>query len=262
MDMENIKSNKAGIIISVLALLIAGAVIIAQTDRNPNNDITAIFQKKVTLPAGAQVSATLRSSVSSQSSNVGDIVAASVSSPVTIENDLLIPTGSILNGRVAYLERAVKEGQLKNGAIGLSFDRVQLPDGKQYPLIGSVPISRAGYTSKTVTTTVRRTRGEKFRKGLASTAVGAAGGALFGTAIGAIAGGMPGRGAWSGTAIGGGLGAAKGIYDAARDRGRVVTTQAQAAQDITLNSGQPILITVERPVQLIAQKYDNYQFRP
>ena len=258
MDIQNLKRNKSAIFVSVLALIIAGAVIFAQNDRNSTNDIGSIFQKKVTIPFGTQIIASLNTPINSGGNNIGDPVSATVTSPISVENNLAIPAGSKVYGSVSVLEKAANNpGEVRSGAIGLTFNNVELPDGKRYGINGSVPVMRSNVITET-------TQGYTGRSGGRAGAVvkdaliGAATGAALGTAVGAIAGRGgrgAGRGAWSGAAIGGGLGTAKGLYDTrgGRGGGSTFTTTKQIGQEAVLQSGTQVSITLSSPVKVIAQ---------
>lgn len=252
MEVESSKNNKPIIIAALVTLFLLGGGILAFNSKNSNNPIASIFQKKLTLPAGASVTATLNTTVSSETSNIGDIVVATVTENVSIGDKVLFPQGSKVYGKVAYLEKASNIAPVKSGAASISFNEIEI-NGSKIQIVGSTPVQRAEVTSKTVSTVVARTKGEKFGSGAKSALVGAAAGAALGTAIGAIAGGRPGRGAWSGAAIGGGLGTAKGVYGAVKDPGKVITTTQQVGNEMILKSGDPITFTLEKSVQVTPQ---------
>jgi len=252
MNFDYVKKNKAAVIVATIAILISGAVLFAQNDNNPNNDITTALAKKVTLPPGSIINGTLDSTVSSASSNVGDIVSASINSPIIIEGTSSIPAGSKLIGRVSSLERANNSGNISPGAISLDFDKIQTPGGFQIPINASVAPLRGTVSSRTISTSTGTTGRSKFAMGVKDTVIGAGAGALFGTAVGAIAGGMPGRGAWSGAAIGGGLGASKGIYSAVKDKGTTTYSTKTVGEDVILRSGSNVSATLNQPLQVAA----------
>jgi uncharacterized membrane protein len=71
--------------------------------------------------------------------------------------------------------------------------------------------------------------------------VGAAAGAVLGTAMGALAGGSVGRGAIYGTAVGGGIGLAKNVFE----RGGNVEIPQNAQINIVLD--QPVTVSSNTP---------------
>ncbi len=153
----------------------------------------------VVAPAGARFEAALVSTISSGINRIGDIVTASVSSPLVIGNDVVIPAGSQIIGQIVNAVPAARFMAGAGGQLEIRFTSIQTPDGQRYPLSASVDTSSFKLQAET--------GGSRLAKGVGKTAVGAGLGAALGTAVGAIAGGMPGRGAWSGAAIGGGVGA-------------------------------------------------------
>lgn len=255
METQNLKNNTPVIVAISLIVLLMGGGIFAFSNKEISSSITSAFQKKITLPAGAAITVTLNTTVGSGISNIGDAVIGTVSENVSVGDKLLISQGSKVYGTVSYLEKAVNGPQPKSGAIALSFNGVETSAGEKIQIISSLPLQRADITTKSVTAVVQRSGKEKFGSGAKSAVLGAAAGAALGTAVGAIAGGGrgAGRGAWSGAAIGGGLGATKGIYGAVNDPGKVVTTTQQVANEMLLQSGSQIIITLEQPVQIKPQ---------
>ena len=154
--------------------------------------------KVVVAPAGARFDASLVTTLSSGINRVGDIVTASVSSPLVVGSDVVIPAGSQVIGQVVNAIPAARFMAGSGGILEIRFTSIQTPDGQRYPLSASVDTTQFKLQAET--------GGSRLAKGVGKAAVGAGLGAALGTAIGAIAGGMPGRGAWSGAAIGGGLG--------------------------------------------------------
>ena len=153
----------------------------------------------VVAPAGARFQAAVVSTLSSEINQIGDVVTASVSSPLIVGSDVVIPAGSQIIGQVVNVIPAARFMAGAGGQLEIRFTSIQTPDGQRYPLSASVDTTQFKLQAET--------GGSRLAKGVGKTAVGAGLGAALGTAVGAIAGGMPGRGAWSGAAIGGGLGA-------------------------------------------------------
>ena len=221
-------SNKKLIIVLVSIILLLSGILVSSKVVN-NVDLSHLFGGKVVVaPTGSRVNVTLITSLSSGINRVGDVVSAAVSAPLTIGSDIVIPVESQLTGEVSSVVSAERFKAGKGGYLSIRFTSLQTPGGKRYPISTSTYSIGSG------------TDGSRLAKGVTKTAIGAGAGALLGTAIGAIAGGMPGRGAWSGTAIGGGIGAA----------GALIAKGSEAV----LHSGTQISVVLEQPVQLIAQK--------
>ena len=148
MNFDYVKKNKTAVVVATIAILISGLVISAQIDKNPNNNITAALAKKVTLPPGSIINGILDTTVNSASNNVGDIISASINTPIIIEGTSSIPAGSKLIGRISSLERANNSGNATPGALSLDFDRIQTPNGEQIPINASVGLQRGIISNK------------------------------------------------------------------------------------------------------------------
>lgn len=183
----------------------------------------------VVAPAGSRFDATLTSTLSSGTSRVGDVVNASVSSPLAVGSDVVIPNGSQLIGQVVNAIPAKRFRAGAGGVLEIRFTSIQTPDGQRYPLSASVDTTQFKLQAGT--------GGSRVVKGIEKTAVGAGLGAALGTAIGAIAGGMPGRGAWSGAAIGGGTGALAAL--------------AQKGSELVIQSGAQIPVLLDQSLQVV-----------
>ena len=183
----------------------------------------------VVAPAGSRFDATLVSTLSSEVNRVGDIVNATVSSPLVVGADIVIPAGSQAVGQVVNAIPAKRFMAGSGGVLEVRFTSIQTPDGQRYPLSASVDTTQFKLQAET--------GGSRLAKGVGKTAVGAGLGAALGTAIGAIAGGMPGRGAWSGAAIGGGLGALNAV--------------ASKGAELVINGGERLPIVLDQSLQVV-----------
>lgn len=156
------------------------------------------LQGRVMLPVGAQLPAMIASPISSQFARSGDLVTATLGSDITAGGMVVLPAGSRIEGRVVD---AISAGRMNgNGRLNIRFNTAITPNGKKIPISGKIATEDGTGILIGGTTSGRMINVAK------NTAIGAGTGAALGTAMGAIAGGRPGRGAWSGTAIGGGLG--------------------------------------------------------
>jgi len=245
-DYERVRSNKPKL--SKLAILLIGIisvlslVVFAQNagkffpqnvngspvvSNNPSGIINQIFggSKNIDVPSGTRLNVNLQTSLNSGLSRSGDLVTATVTSPIVIGSDTIIPTGSRLKGHVVSSTPARRFRAGDPGSLGFRFTELQTPNGKNYPISTSYSIKGG-------------TGGTRLAKGITKTAIGAGAGALLGTAIGAIAGGMPGRGAWSGAAIGGGVGATTAIIS--------------KGSEAVLNNGTNLTLVMEQSFRAVA----------
>ncbi|MBI3590731.1 MAG: hypothetical protein HY094_05045 [Candidatus Melainabacteria bacterium] len=185
--------------------------------------------KVVVAPAGSRFDASLISTLSSGINRIGDVVTATVSSPLVIGSDVVIPNGSQLIGQVVNVIPAKRFRAGAGGVLEIRFTALQAPDGQRYPLSASVDTNQFKLQAET--------GGSRTGKTVGKTAIGAGAGALLGTAIGAIAGGMPGRGAWSGAAIGGGTG--------------LLTALASKGSELVIQSGSQIPVLLDQSLQVV-----------
>jgi hypothetical protein len=173
----------------------------------------------------------LNDSLKSDESRVGDTFETTVVDPVYSSNGIeLVPSGSIISGRVTAVQKARKDGN--PGSLTVGFYNLRLPNRRAAALNGSLTDLEAGNTTSDNegTATAKKTskRNVKFIGG------GAGGGAL----IGAIAGG--GKGA----AIGAGVGAGVGF----------ITKKFMKGKEAEVKSGTEFGVILNRPVSLPAYR--------
>lgn len=185
--------------------------------------------KVVVAPAGSRFDASLVTTLSSGINRVGDIVTASVSNPLVVGSDVVIPAGSQVIGQIVNAIPAARFMAGSGGVLEIRFTSIQTPDGQRYPLSASVDTTQFKLQAET--------GGSRLAKGVGKAAVGAGLGAALGTAIGAIAGGMPGRGAWSGAAIGGGLG--------------TIGALASKGAELIIQSGTQVPVLLDQSLQVV-----------
>jgi len=140
-----------------------------------------------TVPAGAQMWATLSDSLDSETAEVGDRFAAEVTSPVTDGSYVLVPSGSRLTGHLTEVRPARGDSA---AVIAIAFDSLQVRNE-------TVPVAATVTDVKLESRSEMKDEGKKIGIGAAAGAVigavvgkdvkgvliGAAGGAAAGTAI-------------------------------------------------------------------------------
>jgi hypothetical protein len=80
-----------------------------------------------TVPAGTHLQAKLRSEVNTGRSKTGETVTAVVSAPLRASRTVVVPQGSLLNGRVETIQAATPT---EEGRVRLVFRDLQFPDGR------------------------------------------------------------------------------------------------------------------------------------
>lgn len=158
-----------------------GTIAPTSTVVTPNNNRT--------LPAGAQLSATLDNTLGTKASKAGDAFTATVSSTLyASDGSIVVPAGARIEGRVTALDDS--DNATEPALIRLAFDRIRM-NGQSYPLSAAIVQSRAVQTSDQV-------GGNRTQQ------------IVIGGAVGAALGGLLGKGDLDKIVIGGALGAAAG----------------------------------------------------
>ncbi len=158
------------------------------------------------MPANTVIRVRIDNQLNSKTARVGDRFTTTVTEPAYAGGVEVIPVGSKILGRVSTVRRA---GRRTPGTITVGFYSVQLPNGKSYPINGSLSSLQADDVNADNEGTVE---GRSNRK---RDAVFIGGGAATGAIIGAIAGG--GKGAAIGAILGGGLGTGARVYEREKD---------------------------------------------
>jgi BON domain len=170
--------------------------------------------QKVTIPSGTALAVRLVDPLDSEKNQLGDTFHATLNNPITVNGDVVVPSGSDVQGHVVDVKSAGK-------FAGASVLVLQLDS------IGS------GGNTYNIQTDQFKKQGSSRGK---NTAEKVGGGAAIGAIIGALAGG--GKGAAIGAAAGGGLGA-----------GAQAVTKAQ---QIKLPSETVLNFSLQAPVTVVA----------
>jgi len=185
---------------------------------------------KVTIPSGTVLAVRLVDSVDSEKNQVGDTFHATLNTPLTLNGDVVIPSGSDVQGHLADVKSAGK-------FAGQSLVVLQLDS-----------ITSAGNTYNIQTDQYKK-QGSSRGKNTAEK-VGA--GAGIGALIGALAGG--GKGAAIGAAAGGGLGG--GVQ--AATKGQQIKLSSETVLNFTLQAPVTVIPTTQGP-NVERQKLDANQ---
>lgn len=198
----------------------------------------------VYVPAGLTIPVTLSTALSSETARAGDRIEARVAQEVAL-GDTSIPAGSVVLGRITESEQGRNMG--RSGMLGMKFETLRTPSGQEVPITAHIVGGIGKYSEIGQTDIVKgESTSSKVKQALIRGAVGAGGGALVGTAIGAIAGRGgrgAGRGAIAGTAIGGALGVAQSLLlrkgsDVKVESGQTLNLQLDAPASLASSSGQ------------------------
>jgi hypothetical protein len=133
------------------------------------------------VPAKTRFTARLERSLDSRVNIEGEQVKATLTSPLSKKDTLLVPPGSVLTGQITRVV-AAHRGFGANGRVEITFTSINTPEGQVIPILATVDtgkLARAGgAASGRLSMTLKRT------------ALGALGGAAVGAAVGAVGAAM------------------------------------------------------------------------
>jgi type IV secretion system protein VirB10 len=188
----------------------------------------------IVVPAGTKVPLTLKHGISTKNVKVGDGVYAETSFPVTINDQMVIPPGTYVQGIVTDVRRG---GHLKGRAeLLVHFRTLIFPNGYTVSMPGQVesaPDANVGHVKDKEGTIQAEGQKGETAKTVATTA-------STGSLIGAVAS----RGSAKGTLAGAGIGGLAGLGIAMLTRG----------QDVRLEPGSTLEMEIERPLTLSEAK--------
>jgi peptidoglycan hydrolase-like protein with peptidoglycan-binding domain len=190
-------SGIASLVLAIAMIAPLGHKAEAQQSR-PRYNSPQYGERSWTLPADTVISVQMNSTLSSRTSRVGDKFIATVTVPVYVNGQTIIPAGSVIEGRVTQVTPAKRMS--RSGTIAIDFDDLVFPNGTRIDLVG-------GLTS-TDPQTRRRIddEGRVSAEGGKRAPVFIGGGGAIGAVLGGIAGG--GKGAVLGGVAGAGAGVA------------------------------------------------------
>lgn len=207
----------------LVAILLAGGA--GQGPRDLEPIPAEDVQPPRVLPEGSVIPVSLIGQISTEHSQEGDNVYARTIFPVTVDNQVVIPVGTHVQGRIVNAEQAGRVSGV--AAMTINFHTLILQNGTSIPIYGS--LGGAGGTANR--------SGEATVAGDTSTGqdVRVVGGrSATGATIGAVAGRSV-----RGTAIGAGVGAAVGITEVLLTRG----------DDLVLPPGTVLEIVLDAPLE-------------
>jgi hypothetical protein len=185
---------------------------------------------EITIPAGTKVPISLRNAISTKSSHEGDPVYAQTTFPVVIDERIVIPAGTYMQGRISSIKPA---GRIKGRAeVLMHFTTLIYPSGYTVVLPGSLEnapaVDKARVKDKEGTITADSDKGSKA----ATVAVPAAEG-------GALAGGLA-TGSRGGALAGAGIGAAAGVVGVMLSHGNEVKLMPGTTLEVVLQRDVPV----------------------
>lgn len=169
------------------------------------------------VPAGTRIRLTVDAEINSNVSSIGDTFIASVTKPVRVRETVVLPVGTLIEGRVSAVSRAAAAGQA--GTLDVVFETLKISTATRR--IDGVMISQ-----------IRAESSRTFNL------LSVLGGLAAGAAIGAL-------GSGKGALIGAGVGAAAGTGIALARKGK----------DVRIQKGQEFEIELKQEVVLPVMDY-------
>ena len=213
---------------TIIVCLALSAASFGQTPGDPQASAERKIQT-IEIPAGTKVPLRLKQAISTKTAREGDAVYAETTFPVALDDRILIPVGTYVQGKISHIQRG---GHVKGRAeLMIHFTSMIYPSGYTVMLPGAlenVPGAEHA-TMKDSEGTIRQDSdsGKKIETAAKTAGTGAAIGGL-------------GTGTWKGAGIGAGIGAGVGAAIGMLSRGG----------DVRLEPGTSVEMVIQRPVPL------------
>jgi hypothetical protein len=186
----------------------------------------------LTIPVGTQIPLTLKQAISTKTAKDGDPVYAEVAFPFVVDERIVIPAGTYIQGKIEHAQRG---GHVKGRAeVLIHFTSMIYPNGYTVMLGGSIE-NTPGAEKTSMKDSEGTVRQDSDAGKKAETAAGAA---TTGAVIGAVTNGLKGAG------IGAGIGGAAGVAVGMLSRGA----------DVRLERGTSIEMEIQREVTVDASR--------
>jgi hypothetical protein len=201
----------------LVAFLSAATIIVSAQDRDGSPQLTSravpIAQENspaapadaITVPAGTRVPLTMKQGLTTKNARPGDPVYAQTAFPIVMNDRIVIPPGTFVQGEI---RRVLRPGKVKGRAeLQMSFTSMIFPNGYTLLLPGAVQGTPGDPNTAGVKDKEGTIQGDSSKGKDVGTIVGTA---IPGAGIGAIAGGS--KAAGIGAASGGALGLATVLF--------------------------------------------------
>jgi hypothetical protein len=189
----------------------------------------------VTVPAGRKIPLTLKQGITTKNAHVGDPVYAQTSIPIAMNDHIVIPAGTYVEGEI---QRVQRPGKVKGrGELLISLTSMMFPNGYTIGLPGAVQGTPGNAGTNGVKDKEGTIAGDSSKAKDVGTIVGLA---IPGAGIGAISDQEGGKGAAIGAAIGGALGLA--------------TVLLTRGPEIELGAGASVEMVLERSLTIEQNK--------
>ena len=143
------------------------------------------------IPAGSKIPLTLAQAISTKNAREGDAVYAQTAFPFVLNDRILVPAGTYIQGKISHTERAGRGGG-KRAEILIHFTSMIYPSGYTIMLPGSVEntpgADSSGVKDKEGTIQADKDTGKRIEDAAKGAAVGGTIGSIGGVAAGGLNG--------------------------------------------------------------------------
>jgi hypothetical protein len=183
------------------------------------------------IPAGTVIPVNLTSRMSTKHANEGDGIYAQTAIPIVVNDEIVIPAGSFVRGKVAHVQQP---GRIKGRAeMTFNFHNITLPTGGSFDIFASLG-GTGGTIERRGEATVVADKGDDTEEILTDSARGAGTGAAVGVIY---------NGGLGGAAKGAAAGAAAGAA------GSALAALIRKGDPLVLEPGMLIEIVLDRPIE-------------
>lgn len=160
------------------------------------------------LPAGTKIRLQMDNEINSGVSGVNDTFTATIAEPLKVRETIVLPVGTVIEGRITKVERASTGG--KGGSLSVKFETIRFENGEKREIEGIL---------------VNQLKAQSSQKANILTVIG---GTALGTLLGAVSG------TENGALIGAGIGAGAGTGVALARKGKNVRIKTDEKFEIEL----------------------------
>jgi hypothetical protein len=186
----------------------------------------------VTIPAGAKIPLLLTQAISTKNAREGDAVYAQTAFPFVLNERILVPAGTYVQGRIAHTERAGRSS--KRAEILIHFTTLIYPSGYTVMLPASVENTPGaddkGVKDKEGTIQQDKDTGKRVEDAAKGAAIGGTVGSIGGVAAGGL----------NGARIGGAAGLAAGVAWALLKHGPEVKLEVGTSIEMEIQRAIPV----------------------
>lgn len=238
---------KTSIQLCAILIITNGFLLPVKSKENNTTDIKegVILQGMASLndllPKNTKLKIAINDEINGEESNLGDEFTATILNDLNVNDENIIPVGSVIVGHISGITHAGKASM--QGTIDIAFDKIVLPDGKYIPLAGTKFAANSKFTNakknlKGEGNGLARGVGLGIVKGASLTFI-PGNKAVKTAAVGAAATGAVFSGGWSLTSTAA-IGGLTGLYLGLKKHGSEVMIASGQEMEIVLDGSQDL----------------------